>query len=312
MGEFNYSVSMRFGFYETHTLNLHCSSTYGQHEFNGVYPAQTLVLQTYRNILRGFENFKIQGPSIGWESGVFRSVLEEIRSNDDREPTELIDDIRTLEQEGSRIMLQTGDVNSANKLWTKALGKCDLALRTWRLSQEGDLLDAPDNPDQQAVKTHAKRWIQLRRRNANDCVIPFIELWYKLVGDRLSGTLHFIEHGHHLASAHGCALRPKDDYSRFASTQFSRLPAIKRSFDFDAWSPQPSDEAQSCATVAAIFRLLNATDKAREAFFALATARALVPGDESAQQELARFLAPWKIWIASSALSPQEERGGTH
>lgn len=263
IGNFSYDHRIRFGFRATHTLSLHCPSTYGQHELNSVYATQTLVLQEYRNILRGISPFTIRGPSIGWENGLYGAVLQDIRSIDDRQPTELIDDLRTLEQERSKILLQTGDVEAANVFWVKALGICNVVQTSFFVSTIPNVLERHDFTND--YKTHVERWIQLKHQYGDECAVPFIEIWHKLISDRLSGALHLIEQGHHLAPRDGRALRSKDDYLSFVSTCCKDLRRIRFYFSSVRCSPRPSVEAHFCCTIAIIYRLLDATKQALRA-----------------------------------------------
>lgn len=291
MGEFNFRHGRRFGSRAMHTLNLHCSSTYGQHEFSSVYATQTLVLQQYRNILREMSRFTIRGPSIGWESGLYGVVLQDIRSIDDRQPTELIDDLRSLEQEGSQILLQTGDIEAANVPWVKALGICDVVGTSFQVSFRPHVMEEDHFPT--AFKTHVERWIQLRRQHGNECTVPFIELWYKLISNRLSGALRLIEQGHRLAPRDGRALRPKGHYLRFVRDCCGDLRAIKYSFEDSPVSPPPSVHAHLYFTMASIFRLLDATKRALLAYSYICRATELAPDDGAIQQEKERV----EIWI---------------
>lgn len=288
MGEFNIALGVEWGFGGTHTLNLHYSSTYGQHESSSIYATQTLILEKYQSILREFKGFKIYGSSIGWESGLYGAVLQDIRRTDDREPAELIDELHTLEQEGSRILLQTGDVESADESWAKALGICSIADFTFYLSRCGYAREAFPT----VLESHTQRWVQLRRQNGSECAVPFMDLWYKLLTHRLSAALRFIEQSHHGVSRSGRVRRPRKDYLAFAFRCFRGVQDSEFDFDVD-WSPQPSDEAQMCLAMAAILRLLDATDEASEAYRAVRRASELMPDDESTRQERDRVEA----WI---------------
>lgn len=249
MGEFDYHVGQIFGSDATHTLDLHYSPTYGQHESNNVFETQTLLLQKYRSTLRDLTRSSIRGASLGWENGLYGAVLHEIRSIDDREPTELPDDIRTLVHQGSQILLQTGDVKAAVLFWAKALGKFCVAHLSLFYSAIPDFFHYHWS---NAFKWHMKRWIQLRRKNGDDCAIPFIELLYKLTSHRLSGVIRVIEQSHHLATTHGRAPRPRGDYLNFFYSRCSDLFSIRRHFhDTSSWSPQPPEHARMCLTLAA-------------------------------------------------------------
>lgn len=274
----------------THNLSLHCSSTYGQHEFSSVYAAQTLVLQKYRHILRDLEHTFICGPSIGWENGTYEAVLQDIRSIDDREPTELLDDIRALEQKGSQILLQTGDVEASDAVWAQAIGRCVIAYLSFMHTIQPTLWV---NHVPKHFETHVQRWIHLRRQHGDGCVVPFLELWHKLIRHRLSGALRFFEQGHHLATRHGHSPRPTDDYVHFFSICCTALCRIMDLFDLAHGSPQPADEAQLCLTAAAILRVLDATDRVQEAYRAVVRACELAPDDGSIQQERGRV----ETWI---------------
>lgn len=292
MGEFDYYNGNRFRFFAVHTLNLHCSSTYGQHEFSSVSATQTLVLQEYRNNLRDISPFTIRGPSIGWENGLYRAVLQDIQSIDDRQPTKLIDDLRSLEQEGSQILLQTGDFEAANVFWVKALGICQVVRSSFCFSA---IRDWERYDDSTIFKTHVARWIEMKRQNGNECAVPFIELWYKLISHRLSGALRLIEQGRHLAPRDGRTLRPKDHYLDFVRDCRREVRAIRRSFQVYGIHtlPQPSVLAHLCFTEATIHRLLNATTRALVAFKCILRATELAPDDESIQQEKERI----EMWI---------------
>lgn len=289
MGEYDHKT-VCFGTEATHTLSLHCPATYGQHEFTSVYATQTLVLQKYRQILRNLEHTSIVGPSIGWENGLYGAVLQDLRSIDDNEPTELIDDVRVLEQKGSQILLQTGDVEAADVPWSRAFRKCFIALLSFGLSDAPGILGVyfPNN-----FKTHINRWIRLRHQHGDECAVTFIELWYKLTRQRLSGALRFFEQGHHLTTRHGRSPRHRDDYLDFATMCCAELQLILILFEVDSWSPPPADEAQFCLTAAAIFRILDATDKVQEAYGAILRAYELAPDDEPIQQERVRV----ETWI---------------
>lgn len=290
MGEFSCYIGKTFGTRATHNLSLHCSSTYGQHEFSSVCAAQTLVLQTYRHILRNLEHTFICGPSIGWENGFYDAVLQDIRSIDDREPTQLLDDIRALEQKGSQILLQTGDVEASDVVWAQAIGRCSIAHLSFMQSIIPNFLV---NHVSTAFETHVQRWIHLRRQHGDGCAVHFLELWHKLIRHRLSGALRFFEQGHHLATRHGHSPRPTNDYLYFFSICCSDLGKITGFFDLAHESPQPADEAQLCLTAAAILRVLDATDRVQEAYRAVIRACELAPDDEPIQQERGRVEA----WI---------------
>lgn len=287
MGEFDAFIGGEFVCGATHTLSLHPPPTYGQHEFKSVHKAQELVLQEYRNNLRGFENFRIRGTSIGWESGLYGAVLQDVRSIDDREPTELLAEIRTLEQEGSQILLRTGDIRAADVSWVKALGICDVARVSLYFSGQPHRWDLDRFP--KAFKSHVERWNQLRHQSGNACAIPLVELFYRLMSHRLFGALRFIEQGHHLATRHGHAPFHKEVYVSFVQCCCQKLFCYKFRLGVSRWSPQPSDEAQLDRTVAAIYRLLDATDQAEGAYRKIQQADELSPNDESIQQEKERI-----------------------
>lgn len=299
MGDFDCHMGMNFSSIATHTIDLHPAPTYGQHEFNSVYAAQTVVLQKYRQTFRNFEHFYIVGPSIGWETGLYGAVLQDIRSIDDRGPIDLIDDIRALEQKGSQILLQTGDFEAADVLWCKALGKCVIACLSFEDSSRPDLWDdhVPD-----ASRPHVRRWIRLRRQHGDECAFPFLELWYKLVRNRFSRALHFVEQGHHLATRHGHSPRPTYDYLYFVAIGCDLLREISEFLEVNSWSPQPADEAQLCLTVAAIIRILNITDGVQEAYRAVLRASELAPDDEPIQQERSRVEAWIRILVDDGTL----------
>lgn len=263
MGEFGHLIGTKFVSRATHTLNLNCSPTYAQLDSRSIYDAQTWVLQEYRNNLRGFQNFRIRGAGTGWESGLYGAVLQDVRSIDDREPTDLLAEIRTLERQGSQMLLQTGDVRAADVFWVKALGICDVARASFSFSDRPHPREFNDFP--KAFKSHAERWIQLRRQSSNECAIPLIELFYRLITHRLSGALRFIEQGHHLATRYGHAPWHKEVYENFVELCYQDLPMFKFHFDVD-WSPQPTDEAQLRSTVVAIHRHLDATNNAVGAY----------------------------------------------
>lgn len=290
MGEFDRFIGQNFGTRATHTLSLHWFPTYGQHELSTVFATQTLVLQTYRHNIRNLEHTFIRGPSIGWESGLYGAVVQDIRSIDDREPTDLIDDIRALEQKGSRILLQTGDVEASDVVWAKAIARCHVVYLSFRSSIEPVTLEY-DVP--KAFEMHVQRWTQLRRPYGDGCAVLFLELWHKLIRHRLSGALRFFEQGHHLATRHGRSPRPTDDYLYFVFTYSSDLKFIDDMFERGRWPAKQADEAQLCVTGAAIIRVLDATDRVQEAYKAVLRASELAPDDESIQQEKDRV----ETWI---------------
>lgn len=300
MGDFEYRVGKALA-RATHTLDLHSSPTYGQHEFSSIDAAQTMVLQQYRQTLRNLKHFVIRGPSIGWETGLYGAALQEIRSIDDREPTDLIDDIRALEQKGSQVFLQTGDVEAADAFWAKAYKKCVVAGYTYGFSCEPEFQD-DDLP--KAWTTYIQRWTELRCQHGEECAVPYLELKLKLTRLRLSGILRFFEEGHHLATRYGRVPKRKYQYRNFVLYFFGQLKGMGAR---SAWSPPPADEAQLCLTEAAISRLLNAMPRGDEvdwfledrdalvAYRAVRRASELLPNDEAIQQERGRV----ETWMRS-------------
>lgn len=257
-----------------------------------MYATQTLVLQKYRNILRGFDRFSIHGASLGWENGLYGAVLQDIRSVDDRIPTKLIDDLRRLEQKGSHILLQTGDVEAANVFWAKAMGVFCIAHLSFLQSTVSTSFDTDHSS--KAFNTRVEQWTQLRRQDGDECAAPIREISYKLINHRLSGALRFIEQGHHLAKRHGRAPRAKDDYVYFVFYCCEDWDWVNNFTGSDSWSaPQPSEEARFCFAVAVIYRLLDATEWTTEAYRAVLRASELAPDDESIQQEKERV----NTWI---------------
>lgn len=301
MGDFKSSIGTTLA-RATHTLDLHSPPTYGQHEFSSIDAAQTMVLQQYRQTLRNLKHFFIRGPSIGWETGLYGAALQEIRSIDDREPTELIDDIRALEQKGSQVFLRTGDFEAADPFWAEAYRKCGVAGSTSWLSRNPKY---QDDDLSKAWTTYIQRWTQLRRQYGDECAVPYFELKFKLTRHRLSGLLRFLEEGHHLTPRHGLEPKNKYRYLNFVSFFFLNLNGMRESPL--AWSPRPADEAQLCLTQAAIFRLLNAMPReykssrefegreAMEAYRAVRRASELLPNDEAIQQERGRV----ETWMRS-------------
>lgn len=303
MGEFNNRIGQTFGPDATHTLDLRYSPTYGQHEFSSIYSTQTLVLQRYRNILCGIKEFSICGTSLGWENGLYGAILKDIRSIDDREPTNLIDGIRTLEQQGSQVLLQTGDVEAADVFWARALGMFRVVRASFSVS--AGRYDFRDFPFSNGFKKHVERWTRLRRQNGDECVIPFIELLYKLTSLRLSGALRFIEQGHHLVTRHGRAPRAKQDHLDFMFDCFGYVYAFKFFFRHHIRSHQPFEEAQFKLdlTMATIYRLLDATDHAKTAYHIVCQVSEFAPDDESIQQEKERVCAWLSRLVDSGALN---------
>lgn len=298
MGEFNNRIGQTFGPNATHTLDLRYSPTYGQHEFSSIYSTQTLVLQRYRNILCGIKEFSICGTSLGWENGLYGAILKDIRSIDDREPTNLIDGIRTLEQQGSQVLLHTGDVEAADVFWARALEMFWVVRRSFFFSAGRH--GFTDFQFSNGFKKHVERWTRLRRQNGDECVIPFIELLYKLTNHRLSGALRFIEQGHHLVTRHGRAPRAKQDYLDFIFECSAYLCSFRL---FLSGYIQPVEEARFELTVATLYRLLDASDHAKTAYHLVCRVSESAPDDESIQQEKERVIAWLSRLVDSGALN---------
>lgn len=261
----------------THTLILHDPTSYGQNELADVHAIQRFLLQKYRKNFRRFDQLRIRGTSIDWGNGLYETVLQDTRSIGDR-PTNRIDEIRTLEQLGIRILLSTGDLDAANVFWVKALGICDVAFWGFNAS----CLGIPGEQLTEAGNWHKARWDQLRSRNGSDCIEPVAELCYKLTSHRLCAALTFIQQGRHLAAAR--APMRKDEYVSFVQRCYNLLTYPHYSW-LKGWSAQPSEEARLCSIKAAIFSLLHATDEFVVVYRAMHQAAELAPNDESVQRE---------------------------
>jgi len=285
MGKFDIRGESMLGPKSTHILVLHCPPGYAQHECTNLYATQTRVLQQYRSILRGFEDLSISGTSTGWESGLYSATLKDIRSTDGRALVGLIDrfidDLRELEKEGFDILSQTGDFEAADASWVRAIGVCHTA----RLSFLYSSRPSPTYSERTSLQSNTEQWAQLIRLNGNACAVPIIEFWYRLISMRLSETLRFIQRGGHLATRHSRAPRPTSSWVSFALLAYRESKMVARFFQVHGWLPQPSEEAQMCCTVAAIFRVLDASDKAVQASTAIYRAVEVAPEDESVQQE---------------------------
>lgn len=292
MGKFDIDADRHFGPESKHILTLRCPSTYAQRESMSIYETQTRILQKYRTLLHGFSDVFIRGTGTGWETGLYAAVLEDIRSTKDL--PEFIDDIRDLEREGSEILQQTGDTEAANASWVKALAVSDIARMTFCLSNQSFPTSiSPRVLESNTIRLYTERWAQLRRQWGDECVVPIIELRYKLITNRVSGILRFIQKGGHLARR--CGREPPSirEYATFVSSCYTDSGTTGRYFQNDDWSPRPFEEAQLCCTVATIFRLLDASIKAETAWTAIRRAYELAPDDESIQQEWGR-LRKWR------------------
>ncbi|KAG6358575.1 hypothetical protein INS49_012093 [Diaporthe citri] len=293
MGKFDIEADRYFGPKSKHTLILHWPPTYAQRESMSIYETQSRILQQYRTILHGFKDISIRGAGTGWETGLYAAVLQDIRSKKD--PPEFFDDIRDLEQEGSEILQQTaGDPEAANVAWTKALGICEIARMTFCLSNESFPAGISRRVlESDAIQLYTERWAQLRRQGGDECVVPIIELQYKLIANRVSGILRFIQKGGHLARSRGWAPPSIREYANLVLHCYTDSGTTGKCFQNDGWSPQPFQEAQLCCTVATIFRLLDASIMAETAFAAIRRACELAPDDEPIQQECCRI----RKWI---------------
>lgn len=292
MGKFDIEADRHFGPKSRHALILRCPPTYDQRESMSIYETQTRILQRYRTLLNGLKGVSIGGAGTGWETGLYAAVLHDIRSTKDL--PEFIDDIRDLEQEGSEILRQTGDPEAANVAWTKALGICEIAEMTFCLSNESFPTSIPPRVLQSdAIRLYRERWAQLRRQCGDECVVPVIDLHYKLITNRVSGILRFIQKGGHLARTRGRAPLSIREYANFVFICYTDSGWIGKYVQNVGWSPRPFEEAQLCCTVATIFRLLDASINAETAWAAIRRAHELAPDDRSIQQEFMRV----RSWI---------------
>lgn len=293
MGKFDIHGESILGPRSTHTLVLHCPPGYAQHECMSLFAMQTRVLQLYRRILRGFEDVSICGTSTGWESGLYSATLKDIRSTDGKALAGFvdgfIDDLIELGNEGLDILSQTGDLEAADASWVKAVGICHTARISFLYSSKS----SPTYFKRTSLESNTEHWAQLRRLNGNACAVPIIMFWYGLIRLRLLEVLRLIRRGGHLATRHGRAPRPTSSWAKFALMAYRESKIVAKFFKVDDWLPQPSEEAEMCCTVAAIFRLLNASDKAAPAFTAMHRAVEVAPEDESVQREAVRIEA----WI---------------
>lgn len=295
MGKFHNRTQFVLIWKPSHTLIPNFPPTYAQQKSKNVYAMHAQLLHEYRNVLHGFWTFSICGTSAGWVSGLYAAVLQDICST--KRLAELVDDIRDLEQGGSQILQQTGDLEAANVSWTQAIAICNFARRTFIYSDTPSIFATSPAWTRalvpNATQIYTERWIRLRRANGNNCADPITELWYKLINNRLSAVLQLIRTGGHLATRHGRAPGCTQDYVHFVHKCYSESATARSFIQRNSLSRRPSEQAQLYCMMATIFRLLNATEEAVEVYGLLQRADDLSPDDPSIQQEMRRI----KAWI---------------
>lgn len=156
----------------------------------------------------------------------------------------------------------------------------------------------PPKPNYERTRraSDTQKWAQLRRVQGNNCALPIIDFWHRLLVIRVSEVLRFIQRGGHLATRHGRGPMDSSKLASFVSNSWWESRTLQSEFGLEEWEGPLSDVIQMCCTVAAVLRLLDDRSRIATANDAIHLALGLSIFFDSNEEEVdqeSKRLADW-------------------